>query len=235
MIRFILITFLAFSLLGCDGFGPKGGSGQVIKETTTTTSFPDGTESVKEERVSVKSTQVDNAKTEGTIKITTDAMGETSAAISTGVPRDSEETKYQYNLLKLPMYSGGILVTAGILLLIFSPNKIVGIGMTLGGGAVLAGVFLLAKYSLFFLIGGIIISGIVILFFLHKLITLYKSNQENISLIQLGKDQGIIDGQKLAKIAPSVQSKSTRRIVKQTKDKEFGRAKTKLIDRIRFL
>lgn len=227
--KYILITLVAlFLLVGCHGLdSTRGGNGTITSDITTTTVEPDGTTSTKHEVIKTTVVQPDNSATEATATSSTDAFGTTTTQINTGKPNNTVATNRQYDLLNVPMYCGCGIVLVGLLVVIFAPptHKIWGLFLCLSGGAMTGSVFLLAKYSIYFLGLAIILIAYGI-YALKDFLKHVRANEDNVALIQIGKETGAIDSEKLAGLAQNVQSPSSKKIVKKIKEKKLGKPKT---------
>lgn len=212
-----------FLLVGCNsaGYAPTEGGGIKVTETTT-----DDKGIVKNSVVEVN--QPSNPSGSAGLEILRDAE-KTTVRTSTGGSYDATAVPAslaKVKLLYVPILLGAGLIAGGVFALIWLPNKKLGIILIAAGAATIIVCYVLAQYTIIFLLGiGVIVVGAII-YLLYKAGVFHKANVENVSLVQSMKNKLSEDDKELYfhptdGIARAVQSNSTVAIVKDIKNNEL--------------
>jgi hypothetical protein len=119
-------------------------------------------------------------------------------------------------LLEIPMYAGiGLIVLGvGVFFLLRDIKWTLIIAGT--GVAMIIGSYLLAEYSMYFLLGGLVIFAYLGYLFIDY-IRQRKANDETIKAVQVLKETGVVEREKVNKVFGVMQSGSTKKIVEKIK------------------
>lgn len=217
--KFVCLFIICFvSMLGCQS-GYDGGSISVNFSDTESAQRLNGAVVSRDNSLKVNvdapsapdgpSTVVIEKQADGIVKVTTQISKSHNIA----------GTLAKINLLQIPMYAGVALMLLSILIFWFLKDlRWAGIFFIVGATMVV-GTYLLAQYAIYFMLGlaVVIIYGI---YLLYDYFRQRKANDENVSLIQLLKNKGLIAKETLSDFADAIQSDTTKKIVEKVKKKK---------------
>jgi hypothetical protein len=214
--KLLFICILTLCLLGCND-SIRGGDSQVIVKDTTTQITETGDVVTKDHSIIVDLQSPNSPNAPSTIIISKDKNGviRVETVISSAYNIASAIAKI--GLLKIPMYAGVILLALGaVVFLIFKDIKwALAIGAV--GGIMVVGSYLLAQYAIYFLLGFFILIAYGV-WLLVDYMRQRRANDENTRGLQVLKETGLVDKEKANRIMDSIQSPSTKRIIKKVKN-----------------
>lgn len=228
MFKPLIISSLGLTaiLAGCTspGVTDGGDSGVVYKETTM---YVDDNGNLITETTEVKVDVNQPESPIGPAEVTIDKPKGGPFKIKASVPgaQNNAGLVATIGLLNYPIYAGIGLIVAGLLVGFLLKNVYWSLAIGGTGVAMIVGSYLLATYSVWFMLGLVILmayGGYLLWDYLRQ----KKSAKETIEVVETAKKKGIIDTKAFHELANNVQSDSTKDVVDEVqqdiKDKEVA-------------
>lgn len=229
-----ILCFLLCILNGCGTFltnRSDGGSGGVSITTVTTTDRGDGVLETKTEHTEVSVIQPDNPKDSAKVTVSRQPDGTINTTIGTGRSFDITTTLAGFNMLNKVMWVGIGFVVLGVGIGVVTKMLqwkwslgMGGVGLLLIAFSYFLGTFAAQIFWIIVIVGFIVLLGYVI-WTARNYFVYDKANEENIKLVDYLKNNYMTKEQKVQEfntkegIVPTIQSKTTKKLVAQKKAK----------------
>jgi hypothetical protein len=219
--KYITLFFIccALFLMSCQT-GTKGGNGDIIYTQKTETIDENNKPVVTTTTVTNKVEQPESAKGSAISEVVVKPDGTAIITNSTGGSYNISQIMGEISLLRIVTYAGIGLILIGLVVGWLFKDIKWGIIIGICGAGMVAGSYLLAKYAAIFLILVLVLIAYGVWFIIDRF-KQQRSNDENVKVIDVLKETGAVEPEKVAKVANIIQSKATKKIVKKVKEKKL--------------